>query len=100
MSVSAEGRVEHQNEPKRPPLWGRLGLFWCSTRPSADTLTEYNLNHFRMVLGVHVFPRQLAHFLTDMSNRVEHQKQNQPAIKSGRLVLFFVFNSAFGRHKH
>ena len=30
--MSAEGRVEHQNEPKRPPLCGRLGSFWCSTR--------------------------------------------------------------------
>ena len=25
-------RVEHQKEPKRPPLCGRLGSFWCSTR--------------------------------------------------------------------
>ena len=27
MRVSAEGRVEHQNEPKRPPFCGRLGCF-------------------------------------------------------------------------
>ena len=33
-------RVEHQNEPKRPQSGGRLGSFWCSTRPSADTGTD------------------------------------------------------------
>ena len=38
-------RVEHQNEPKRPQSGSRLGSFWCSTRPSADTLTDYNLHH-------------------------------------------------------
>ena len=29
--------------------------------------------------GLHGFPRQMRHFLTDMSNRVEHQKRNQTA---------------------
>ena len=33
-------RVEHQNDPKRPQGGGRLGSFWCSTRPSADTGTD------------------------------------------------------------
>ena len=33
-------RVEHQNESKRPKSGGRLGSFWCSPRPSADTGTE------------------------------------------------------------
>ena len=35
-------RVENQNEPKRPQSGGRLGSFWFSTRPSADTGTDYN----------------------------------------------------------
>ena len=35
-------RVENQNEPKRPQGGGRLGSFWFSTRPSADTGTDYN----------------------------------------------------------
>ena len=30
---------------------------------------------------VHGFLRQMTHFLTDMSNRVEHEVQNQTAIK-------------------
>ena len=38
-------RVEHQNEPKRSQSGGRLGSFWCSTRPLADTGTDYNLHH-------------------------------------------------------
>ena len=38
-------RVENQNEPKRPQSGGRLGSFWFSTRPSADTGTDYNLHH-------------------------------------------------------
>ena len=38
-------RVENQNEPKRPQSGGRLGSFWFSTRPSADTSTDYNLHH-------------------------------------------------------
>ena len=29
--LSAENRVEHQNEPKQPPLCGRLGSLWCSS---------------------------------------------------------------------
>ena len=35
-------RVENQNEPKRPQSGGRLGSFWFSTRPSADSGTDYN----------------------------------------------------------
>ena len=35
-------RVENQNEPKRPQGGGRLGSFWSSTRPWADTGTDYN----------------------------------------------------------
>ena len=38
-------RVENQNEPKRPQGGGRLGSFWFSTRPSADTGTDYNLHN-------------------------------------------------------
>ena len=37
------------------------------------------MNQFKRVTKVHVFPRQLRHFLTGMSNRVEHQKLNQEA---------------------
>jgi len=32
----------------------------------------------------------MGHFLTDMSHRVDHQKQNQPALTSRRFVWFFV----------
>ena len=35
-------RIENQNEPKRPQSGGRLGSFWFSTRPSADTDIDYN----------------------------------------------------------
>ena len=38
-------RVENQNEPKRPQSGGRLGSFWFSTRPSADTDNDYNIHH-------------------------------------------------------
>ena len=38
-------RVENQNEPERPQSGGRLGSFWFSTRPSADTGTDYNIHH-------------------------------------------------------
>ena len=34
-------RFENQNEPKRPQSGGLLGSFWFSTRPSADTGTDY-----------------------------------------------------------
>ena len=34
-------RVENQNEPKRPQSAGRLGSFWFSTQPSADTGTDH-----------------------------------------------------------
>ena len=36
----------------------------------------------------------MGHFLTDMSNRVEHQKQNQPAIK--KWPFGFVFGVQHG----
>ena len=35
-------RIENQNEPKRSQSCGRLGSFLFSTRPSADTGTDYN----------------------------------------------------------
>ena len=38
----AVGRVENQNEPKRPPLCGRLGSFWFSTRFTRKTLDYSN----------------------------------------------------------
>ena len=38
--------------------------------------------------------RQMEHFLTDMSNRVEHQKQNQPAIE--KWPFGFVFGVQLG----
>ena len=40
------------------------------------------------------FRRQMKHFLTDMSNRVEHQKQNQPAIE--KWPFGFVFGVQLG----
>ena len=39
-------RVENQNEPKRPQSVGRLGSFWFSTRPFAETGTDYNLHMY------------------------------------------------------
>ena len=45
ITFSLANRVENQNEPKRPQGGGRLGSFWFSTRPSADTGTDYNLHH-------------------------------------------------------
>ena len=36
----------------------------------------------------------MEHFLTDMSNRVEHQKQNQPAIE--KWPFGFVFGVQLG----
>ena len=39
-------RVENQNEPIRPQIGGRLGLFWFSTGPTAMGGTDYyNLDH-------------------------------------------------------
>ena len=38
---------------------------------------------------LHSLLRQVEHFLTDMSNRVEHQKRNQPAIE--KRLFGFVF---------
>ena len=37
----------------------------------------YDVFYFVYVLGIQTFRRQMGHFLTDMSNRVEHQKLNQ-----------------------
>ena len=42
MPPIAEGRTENQNEPKRPPLCGRLGSFWFSTRFTRKTLDYSN----------------------------------------------------------
>ena len=40
------------------------------------------------------FQSQMEHFLTDMSNRVEHQKRNQPAIE--KWPFGFVFGVQLG----
>ena len=67
--ANAENRVEDVN----PKLWAFK--FWIF----------YPLQPFR---------RQMEHFLTDMSNRVEHQKQNQPAIE--KWPFGFVFGVQLG----
>ena len=54
-------RVEHQNEPKRPQSGGRLGSFWCSTRPSADTGTDYNQQQERNQTATFQFGVQLVY---------------------------------------
>ena len=46
-------------------------------------------------LSLHGFPRQPDHFFSGMSNRVEHQKQNQPAIE--KWPFGFVFGIQLGR---
>ena len=38
----------------------------------------------------------MTHFLTDMSNRVEHQKRNQPAIERWPSDFVFRVHQAFG----
>ena len=43
---------------------------------------------------LHGFPRQMEHFLTDMSNRLEHQKRNQTAIE--KWPFGFVFDVQIG----
>ena len=60
---------------KRSLIGGRLGSFWCSTRPSADTGTDYNLHHAMKSMVYTVFRvRRITFFQV---NRVEHQKLNQ-----------------------
>ena len=49
---------------------------------------------FYFVCGLQPFRRQMEHFLTDMSNRVEHQKRNQPAIE--KWPFGFVFGVQLG----
>ena len=53
-----------------------------------------NLGYYSSCDGVQPFRRQMKHFLTDMSNRVEHQKQNQPAIE--KWPFGFVFGVQLG----
>ena len=40
VTVSAEGRVEHQKLNQTTPYGAVWLSFWCSTRPSADTVTK------------------------------------------------------------
>ena len=44
--------------------------------------------------SLHGFPRWPDHFFSGMSNRVEHQKQNQPAIE--KWPFGFVFGVQLG----
>ena len=70
-------RVENQNEPKLPQSGGRLGSFWFSTRPSADTASDYNLRHAH-----HALNSACARYYSmpvSAVGRVEHQKLNQTA---------------------
>ena len=49
----------------------------------------------RVSIGpLHGFPRKPVHFFSGMSNRVEHQKQNQPAIE--KWPFGFVFGVQLG----
>ena len=84
--------------------------FWCSTRllisvKSAPTpvlrnmwMALYSAHNCKLRASgratenhdpLHCFLRQIGHFLTDMSNRLEHQKRNQTVIE--KWPFCFVF---------
>ena len=44
--------------------------------------------------SVHAFRRQMEHFLTEMSNRVEHPRLNQPSIE--KWPFGFIFSVELG----
>ena len=46
MPPIAVGRLENQNEPKRPPLWGRLGFQLDSLEKHLITLTGLTFTLF------------------------------------------------------
>ena len=84
MPVSAEGRVEHQKQNQTATFQWPVGfVFGVQLNYSCrkKSVPSEGINR------VHGFLRQMKDFLTNMSNRVEHQKQNQPA-RNGRLVSF------------
>ena len=79
MPVSAEGRVEHQKQNQTATSQWPVGFVFgvqldYSCRKKSDPANAEN--------RVHGFFRQMAHFLTDMFNRGEHQKPNQAAIET------------------
>ena len=103
MPVSAEGRVEHQNEPKRPPLCGRLGSFWCSTRFTRKVNEEWRSGPCHPASYLPVFllfsnrstyeagwhgPDHRTAF-TFLVNRVEHQNEPKRPQSGGRLGSFW-----------
>ena len=61
LSVSSEGRVEHQKRNSH--------------------VIKHNGMEGGAFRAIHSSLHQMEYFLIDMSNRVEHQKRNQPALE-------------------
>ena len=101
-------RVEHQKlnqvTAELPPGWVfgvQLGLRQTEALIKTTRVATVKLIIVKKLLSagknennVHSFLRHMEHFLTDMSNRVEQQKRNQPAIKKWLVGVFLVFISA------
>ena len=90
MPVSAEGRVEHQKQNQTATSQWPVGFIFGVQLDYSSRLKSVPSDAEKVV---HRFLYQMLHFLNDMSNRVEHQSKNKRPLRSGRLVLFLVFNS-------
>ena len=93
-----------KNETKRPQ-WPfgfvfdvQLGLLQTraliKTKKNKLLQVEQLWDKCGAMTAVHGLLRQVEHFLTDMINRVEHQKRNQPAIE--KWPFGFVFGVQLG----
>ena len=91
MPVSAEGRVEHQKRNQTATSQWPVGFVFGV---QLDYSSRLKSAYYTYEIREHGFLRRMKYFLTDLSNRVEHQKRNQPAIK--KWPFGFVFGVQLG----
>ena len=104
MTVSAEGRVENQKLNQTAALLSFGWVFGFQLdllEKNLITLTRVTFTHIfqgvsyvlALRWALHGLFRQMGHFLTNMSNRVEHQKLNQT---TAELSFGWVFGVQLG----
>ena len=107
MPVFAEGRVEHQKQNQTATSQWPVGFVFgvqldysCrlksvssdaeKVRQAKTFIKTKTIRRGRVPSsGSHGLLHQVDHFLTDMSNRVEHPKRNQPAIEMAGWFRFW-----------
>ena len=87
--LGREKKEKEKEDEDTVPFFFFNGLFKHSLLISLNIFLHFYIITIFKILKVHGFLRQMEHFLTDMSNRVEPQNEAKRPQIGGRLGLFW-----------